>query len=108
MFIFFLRVGMSLTSLAITPFSCGGCIASSHDANLFASANCDEKQHAPGVSSPDPTGPLFAAHFVSRCSEAAGVEVRILGLGGLDTVFADVVRIPIFTVPIEQGHLPFM
>jgi hypothetical protein len=82
---------MSFTSLTITPFGCSGCIASGHDTDLLASANGDEKQHAPGISSPDPTRALFAAHFVSWCSEAAGVEIGFLGLGGLDTVFADMV-----------------
>jgi hypothetical protein len=33
---------------------------------------------------------------------------RLLDLGWLDTVFADVVRIPIFAVPIEQEAPPFM
>jgi hypothetical protein len=37
-----------------------------------------------------------------------GVEIGFLGLGRLDSVFADVVRIPIFTVPIEQEGPPFM
>jgi hypothetical protein len=71
-------------------------------------ANCDEKQDASGVSRSDPTRAFFPSHFVSRCSETAGVEIRFLGLGGLDTVVADVVRIYIFTLPIEQEAPPFM
>ena len=99
---------MLFTSLAITPFSCIGCVASGHDANPSLPANCDEKQDASGVSRSDPTGAFFPSHFVSRCSETAGVEISFLGLGGLDTVFADVVRIPISAVPIEQEAPPFM
>jgi hypothetical protein len=51
---------------------------------------------------------LFVSHFVSQCSEPTGVEISFLDLGGLDTVFADMVRIPIFPIPIEQEAPPFM
>lgn len=47
-------------------------------------------------------------HPVRRCSEATGVEIGFLDLGGLDAVLSDVVRIPILRVPIEQNAPPFM
>jgi hypothetical protein len=93
---------MSLTSLAITPFHYFRCVASGHHANRFAPAKGDEKQHSPGVGSTDPTGALFPTHFVGNCSEPIGVEIGFLGLDWFDTVLADMVRIPIFRVPVEQ------
>lgn len=89
--IFSLRVGRSFTSLAITSLHCIGCVASGHDANNPPPANCDEKQYSPSVISTDPTGALFAAHSVSRCSEPTGVEIGFLGIDWFDTVLADVV-----------------
>jgi hypothetical protein len=71
-------------------------------------ANGDEKQHASSVSRAHPARASFAPRVVSRCSEAVGVEISFLGLDGLDTVFADMVGIPIVTVPIEQEAPPFM
>jgi hypothetical protein len=89
--IFFLRVGMLFTSPAVAPFSCIGCFASGHDANPAAPTSCDEKQHSPCVSRPDPTRALFSPHFVSRCSEPIGVEISFLGLDWLKAVLANMV-----------------
>jgi hypothetical protein len=86
-----LRVAISLTSLAITPLHDVRCVASGHDANLSAPANCDEKQHSPGVGRSNPTEALFPTHLVGRCSEPTGVEVGFLGLDWFDTVLADMV-----------------
>jgi hypothetical protein len=53
--------------------------------------SCDEKQHSPCVSRPDPTRALFSPHFVSRCSEPIGVEISFLGLDWLKAVLANMV-----------------
>jgi hypothetical protein len=86
-----LRVAVSITSLAITPLHDVRSVASGHDANLSAPANCDEKQCSPGFGRSNPTGALFATNLVSRGSESTGVEIGFLGLDWFDTVLADMV-----------------
>jgi hypothetical protein len=86
-----LRVGKLFTSLAITPLHRIGCVASGHNANLSAPANCDEKQRSPGVGRSNPTGALILTNLVSRSSQSTGVEIGFLGLDWFDTVLADMV-----------------